>query len=340
MKAFKYILFLVLIAIIGTAIYVAVQPNSFKITRTKTINAPAPVIYNNVIDFKNWEAWSPWVEKEPSTEITLSEQTEGVGGAYSWTDNDGAGTMTTTAAVPYESIQQEMQFAEFPASNVSWNFEPTEEGGTNVTWSISGENLPFKFKAFTAFTGGMEKQIGPNFELGLQKLDSVIQANMKVYSIKVNGVTQHSGGFYLYNTTSCKIDELASKMQVMLPKLSSYVQENNITMAGAPYVNYLKWDIQNNAVIFSCCIPTVEKVITDSDSGILTGQLQPFKALKTTLKGNYENLREAWETAMAYITENNLEQVESGPTIETYLTDPMKTPNPADYITEIYISVK
>ena len=43
---------------------------------------------------------------------------------------------------------------------------------------------------------------------------------------------------------------------------------------------------------------------------------------------------------MAYITENNLEQVETGPTIETYLTEPMNTPNPADYITEIYIAVK
>tara|TARA_R110002096_G_scaffold56474_3_gene144108 strand:- start:1333 stop:2355 length:1023 start_codon:yes stop_codon:yes gene_type:complete len=340
MKAFKYVLFLLLIAIIGTAIYVAVQPNSFEVTRTRTIKAPASVIYNNVIDFKNWEAWSPWVEKEPSTKIVLSEQTQGVGGSYTWTDKDGAGTMKTTEAVPNTSIQQNMQFAEFPASDVSWNFKPNEDGGTNVTWTISGKDLPFGFKAYTAFSGGMEKQIGPDFERGLEKLDSVVQASMKVYSIKVNGITQHSGGFYLYNTTSSKIDELANKIQEMLPKLSSYVMKNNITMAGAPYVNYHKWDEENNAVMFSSSIPTVEKVITDSDSGILTGQLPPFKALKTTLKGDYKNLKEAWETAMAYITENNLEQVETGPTIETYLTEPMNTPNPADYITEIYIAVK
>lgn len=340
MKAFKYIFFLLLIAIIGTAIYVAVQPNSFEVTRTRTIKAPAPVIYNNVIDFKNWEAWSPWVEREPSTVITLSEQTEGIGGAYSWTNNDGAGTMTTKAAEPYTSIQQEMQFAEFPASDVLWNFETNEEGGTNVTWTISGENLPFKFKAYSAFTGGMEKEIGPDFERGLEKLDSIVLASMEVYSIKVNGITQHSGGFYLYNTTSCKIDELPNKMQEMLPKLSSYVMKNNISKAGSPFVNYHKWDAKNNAVMFSCCIPTVEKVITDSDSGILTGQLPPFKAVKTTLKGDYKNSKEAWKIAMAYITENNLEQFETGPTIETYLTDPMNTPNPADYIMEIYIAVK
>lgn len=340
MKAFKYILFLLLIAIIGTAIYVAVQPNSFEVTRTRTIKAPAPVIYNNVIDFKNWEAWSPWVEREPSTVITLSEQTNGIGGSYSWTDKDGAGTMKTTETIPNISIKQSMQFAEFPASHVSWNFKANEDGSTDATWTISGEDLPFGFKAYTAFTGGMENEIGPDFERGLEKLDSVVQARMKVYSVKVNGITQHSGGFYLYNSTSCKIDELTTKMQEMLPKLNNYVMKNNITRAGAPYINYHKWDVKNNAVIFSCCIPTVEKVITDSDSGILTGQLQPFKALKTTLKGDYKNLKEAWEIAMAYIPENNLSLEEQGPTIETQLTDPLSTPNPADYITEIYIAIK
>ena len=111
-------------------------------------------------------------------------------------------------------------------------------------------------------------------------------------------------------------------------------------MAGAPYVNYHKWDEENNAVMFSCGVPTVEKVITDSGSDILTGQLQPFKAVKTTLKGDYKNSKEAWEITMAYIIENNLEQVESGPALESYLTLPENTPNPADYITEIYIAVK
>ena len=110
-------------------------------------------------------------------------------------------------------------------------------------------------------------------------------------------------------------------------------------MAGAPFVNYHKWDEANNAVIFSCCVPTTEKVISD-EPDILTGQLKPFKAIKTTLKGDYENLKEAWDTAMKYIPENGFEIQEGGPTIETYLTDPMSTPNPADWITDIYIAVK
>ena len=339
MKAFKYILFLLLIAVIGIAIYVAVQPNSFEVTRTRTIKAPSAVVYNNIIDYKNWESWSPWVEKEPSTIITLSEQTKGVDGSYSWIDKDGAGTMKTLEAVSNTSIKQQMQFGDFSPSEINWTFETNDDGTTKTTWTISGKDLPFGFKAFAAFSGGMEKQIGPDFERGLEKLDSVVVASMKVYNITVNGVTNHSGGYYLYNTTSSKIDELASKITEMMPKVGEFVMKNNITTAGAPFTNYHKWDMENNAVMFSCGVPTTEKVIT-TDSAILTGQLQPFKAVKTTLKGDYTNLKEAWEAADKYIKENNLEQIETGPTIETYISDPMLTPNPADWITEIYIAIK
>jgi effector-binding domain-containing protein len=340
MKALKYILFLLLIVIIGLAIYIAVQPNSYKVTRTHNIKAPAAVVYNNVIDLKNWEAWSPWVEKEPSTIITLGETTKGVDGTYNWTDKDGAGTMKTIEATENKSIKQTMQFGDFPPSEINWNFESKEDGSTDVTWNISGKDLPFGFKAFVAFSGSMDEQVGPDFERGLIKLDSIITADMKKYSVKVDGITQHGGGYYLYNTTSCKISELKNIMPEMMSKVATYAMNNNIKIAGAPFTFYHKWDEENDAVMFSSCVPTTDRVITTSDSDILTGQLKPFNAAKATLKGDYVNLKEAWETIMTYIPENNLEFSEVGPMLEVYSTDPAKTPNPADWKTEIYIAIK
>ncbi len=339
MKTLKYILFLLLIGIIGAAIYIAVQPNEFEVTRTRTIKAPAAIIYDNVIDFKNWESWSSWVEADPDMKITLANQTKGVNGSYSWEDKDGIGTMKTTEASPNRSIQQRMQFAEFPPSDVNWKFTPNNDGSTDATWTISGKDLPFIFKMFSVLMGGMEKQIGPHYERSLEKLDSIVVAGMKKYNVTVNGPTNHSGGYYLYNTTSCKISDLKSKMIEMLPKVGAYATQNNITMAGAPFVAYHKWDEENNAVMFSCCVPTTEKIIT-TDPNILTGQLQPFKAIKTTLNGDYTNLKEAWETATQYIKDNTFEEVHDLPALEVYLTDPMSKPNPADWITEIYIPIK
>jgi effector-binding domain-containing protein len=162
---------------------------------------------------------------------------------------------------------------------------------------------------------------------------------MKKYKVTVNGLTEHGGGYYLYATTSCKISELESKMQELMPKVGMYAANNNIKMAGAPFTHYHKWDEENNAVMFSCCVPTTEKVIS-SEPDILTGQLQPFKAIKTTLKGDYSNLKEAWKIASKYIKDTNLEELHNSSALEVYQTDPMNTPNPANWITEIYIAVK
>lgn len=339
MKALKYILFIVLIFIIGLSIYIAVQPNSFEVKRSRTINAPAAVIYNNVIDFKNWEDWSSWVERDPETVITLADTTVGVGGSFTWVDSHGKGSMKTLATNPYQSIDQELQFGDFDPSQVTWNFEPTEDGKTNVTWKMTSDNVPFLFKASAIFSGGFDNMIGPDFERGLEKLDGIVVESMMQYSVKVDGISNHGGGYYIYNTTSCKIDDLRDRMSEMLPKIMDYAKKNRIAIAGAPFVFYHKWDEENNAVMFSCCIPTTSQVIT-TESDILTGQLEPFKAVRTTLKGNYENLEEAWDTTFKYIENYQLVATETGPMLEIYYTDPSTKPNPADWITEIYIAIQ
>ena len=338
MKFLKYLLFLILIVIIGFAIYVAVQPNSFEVSRERTINAPASVLYDNVIDFKNWEVWSPWLEKDPQTVITLGDKTKGIGGSYTWVDSHGDGSMNTLATNPNTSIVQELQFGDFHPSKIDWIFEPTPDNKTKVIWKMNSDKVPFMFKGSAVISGGFDKMIGPDFERGLEKLDSIVLAGMSKYSINVDGVTEHGGGFYLYNTASCKISELQSKMGEMMTKVFGFTQQNNITMAGSPFTIYHKWDEENGTVMFSSCIPTTAKVIT-TDSNILTGKLKPFKAVKTTLIGDYKNLKETWESAFNYIVTNQLEAPETGITLENYPTDPTKVQNPADWKTEIFIEV-
>ena len=339
MKALKYILFLLLILIIGLAIYIAVQPNEFEVSRTRTIKAPAPVIYNNVIDFKNWEAWSSWAEADPDMKISLPELTKGVDGSYSWEDKDGIGTMKTTETVPNKSIQQQMQFADFPSSDISWNFKPNEDGSTDVTWAISGKDLPFDFKAFTTFMGGMEKQIGPHYERSLEKLDSIVQESMQVFTINIEGVTEYGGGFYMYKTTSATSANISQIIGKQFGEIMSYMAQNNVVANGMPFTIYNEMNTENGSVIMSNAIPVRDKVKVDRASEILCGYIPKTKVLKTTLKGNYTNLQKAWEASMTHLSKNNLEQSNLKP-FEIYSNDPGNFPNPADWITEIYIPIK
>ena len=341
MKTLKYLLLLLLIFVIGFSIYIATQENSYTVTRTKVIKAPVQVVYTKVNDYMTWPTWSPWIEQEPDATLTYGEKTSGVGASYAWKGEVlGEGSMETLEEKSPDSIKQRIKFIKpwESESDIFWTFVPVSEG-TEVTWGMKGE-MNFMMKAAMAFNGGRDKQIGPDYERGLFKLDSVLQADLKKYSVNVNGVTTHGGGYYLYNTTSCKIDELASKMAEMMPKVGMYVEKNNITMAGMPFSLSHQYDEANNAVIFSCAVPVAEKVITDANSGIQTGMLQPFKAVKTTLKGNYENLKAAWDAGYKYMETNNLEGAIGMPALEVYANDPGKFPNPADWITEIYIPIK
>ena len=84
MKILKYLLFLILIVVIAGAIYFGTKDGSFDVSKTKVIDAPAEVVYNNVKDFRNWEQWGPWMEEDTNMTITYAEKTEGEGASYSW----------------------------------------------------------------------------------------------------------------------------------------------------------------------------------------------------------------------------------------------------------------
>lgn len=339
MKILKYLLLLVLILVIGGAIYLATLDGNYKVERTKVIKAPIELVYQKVNDFKTWQRWSPWLYKDPTTQLVYGDISAGMGASYSWESDHkdvGAGSMETLAAVENTSISQSLNIVKpwEQASDVSWSFKAVD-GGTEVTWGMTGEMSLF----LRMMAAKMDSYVGPDYEKGLEKLDSVIQSDMQQYSIDIQGETTHGGGYYLYNTTACKIDEWPEKMAEMMPKVGAYVSENKITMAGPAFALYHKYDEENNAVIFSCAVPVTDRVITEANSGIQTGLLRPFKAIKTTLKGDYKNLYEAWTKTDAYITENKLTKNGGLPGLEIYANDPMKYPNPADWITEIYIPI-
>jgi effector-binding domain-containing protein len=339
MKVLKYIVIVLVVLLITSFTYVAVQPNNYDVQRTRIINAPAAVLFNSVNDFKNWEAWSPWVEKEPDLQITYPENTSGVGGSYSWIGKEGAGNMKTLAVSPYDSISQDMQFEDFPPSNIYWKFIKTEKG-TVITWGMKSNKMPFILKFYAAISGGMDKMVGPDLQRGLERLDSVAVNSIKAYNVSINGITEYGGGFYLYKTTNAKSSNISQVMGQQYGSISMFMGKNNITMNGMPFTIYHDMNFENGSVIMSNGMPVKEKVVVTGDTDILSGYMPKQKVLKVTLKGNYNNLPKAWETAMTYITDNNLEQSTDNKPFEIYTTDPGNLPNPSDWVTEIYIPLK
>lgn len=174
-------IFIALAAVIGLLIViVALQPADFRVSRSTTIAAPAPLVFAQVYDFHKWEAWSPWAKLDPSMKTTYSGAPAGVGAVYAWSGNDqvGEGRMTLSETRPDDLIRIDLQFIKpFAANNITeFVFKP-EADKTQVTWNMSGKNN-FMSKAFGLFMN-MDKMIGGDFEKGLAQLKSVAEAAVK-----------------------------------------------------------------------------------------------------------------------------------------------------------------
>ncbi|WP_405377697.1 SRPBCC family protein [Nonlabens sp. Asnod3-A02] len=340
MKAFKYIFILILIVIIGGAIYFSLKDGKYDITESRIIAAPPSLIYDQLADFKEWDNWNPWLEDEETTS-TMGTQTKGVDGNYSFTDPYGNGKMTITGIEPNKYVAMNMFYDNGMTSSNSDVIMDLErvENGTKVTWNIKGEQGLLDKVMTTVLGFNMEDEIKPKYTAGLENLDDYVNNQMSVHQVHVDGIIETGGGYFLYMSSSTKREKLQIVKSQMLQNIMSYMNRNHIDMYGMPRVVYEKIDPTNNSVLFSAALPVENREITATNSNILSSYQEPGKAVKITLNGAYSNLAEAWRKGEEFISQNGLVKAIASP-YEIYKTDPMLTPNPADYRTEIYIPIE
>jgi uncharacterized protein YndB with AHSA1/START domain len=157
--------------------FVAVQPSEFRITRSATIAAPPETVFTQVNDFHKWEAWSPWAKLDPNAKNSFEGPSAGTGAKFHWSGNSevGEGGMTITESQPNDLIRIKLEFLKpFAATNTTeFTFVPEKEG-TQVTWSMSGNNN-FMGRVFCLFMN-MDKMVGGDFEKGLTSMKSIAEA--------------------------------------------------------------------------------------------------------------------------------------------------------------------
>jgi len=335
MRTIKYISILILVIIIGVSIYIATIDGNYDIKQTRTIKAPVEIVFNEINDFKNWQNWGPWYETDSTIIASFDEVTSGVGASYSWTGKDGVGSMKTISLIPNKELIQQIDFGTGSTPEVYWQLNKVDNE-TEITWGMKGKSS-FGEKAYWLYKGGIEKNMTPMYTRGLELLDSYLQKEMVKYSIESKGIVDYGGGFYLYQTTSSKMEELDEKMGKMFSAILTYMNKNSLEPSGKPFSINHKWDEENNTTMFSTCIPVKERIITSGD--VLTGFLKPQKTFKTILKGDYKFLYEAWESAYKNLIEQGFTEIEGSEPFEVYTVSTHENINPAEWITEIYIPV-
>jgi len=176
----KKILLGLVVIVVVLCIVIALQSSTYHVERTATVNAPAPVVFAQVNDFHNWNAWSPWAKLDPAMKQTFEGASAGNGAIYTWNGNKevGQGRMLITESHPSELVKIKLDFIRPFAgtSDTVFTFKPAGNQ-TTVTWSMSGDKN-FIAKAFHLFVN-MDKMIGGDFEKGLAQMKAVAEATAK-----------------------------------------------------------------------------------------------------------------------------------------------------------------
>lgn len=177
MKALKFI-GIILILIIGIALVMAlIQPTEGSLESSIVIDASPEMVYEEAINIKKMDAWSPWYNIEPSA-FSYEGPEEGIGAISKWVSENpdlGVGSLTIIEAVPNQSLKTKMVFEGFNGTfNSRLNLTP-EGDATKVVWGYDYSELDLTARFFMSLMD-INEQMTPMFEKGLADLKGIVES--------------------------------------------------------------------------------------------------------------------------------------------------------------------
>lgn len=173
MKAFKYILILVISLVVIALVAALFVSKKVHYNKSITINAPLAVVWSNVNSLAAMDDWSPWNAKDPAMKKTLTGTDGQVGARQTWKSSNkevGSGYQEISKITPPTYIQTNLKFYEPYESEAVGYIKLTENGANSimVTWGFKSE-VPYPFNIMNLFMD-MENAMGEDWSKGLNRL--------------------------------------------------------------------------------------------------------------------------------------------------------------------------
>lgn len=163
--------------IAGLVLYASMtQPDTFRVQRAMTMNAPADKIFAIVTDLRRGVEWSPYEQKDPDMKKTFSGPATGPGSQLTWDGNSniGAGTLTIANTTAPSKVVLNLDITRPMSAHHIIDYDLAPEGsGTKMTWSMHGAMNPIS-KVMCLFVN-MDKMVGTDMEQGLRNLKALAE---------------------------------------------------------------------------------------------------------------------------------------------------------------------
>ena len=326
MKIAKYIFLLLILLAFALFVFISTQPNEFSFSESRTIDSNKEQVFNYVNDLNAWKNW--WIPFEGNQEDIKVDSTK-----IEYFGN----TLKKHATFQNDSIQFEVTDTNFKG-NSSIVFKSLADKKTEVSWNIKGE-LSFKMKFLSFFRGGIQNVLKDDLQQSIENINLEFKNLFENFTITLDGFETKKGNQYIAIQDSISIDNFDEKRKVLFKKLGQFITEQNLTPSGDPFVIF-KTKTKTSYKYLSCIPVTavLDSIKIDSTAAIVKGRVEPYLAIKTTLKGNYSYRTNAWKEAKKAIEKSSYKEKTDGLYIEVYKKEFKQ--KPADNITEIFIPVR
>jgi carbon monoxide dehydrogenase subunit G len=161
---------LVLVAALGALLlYATTRPDSFRVVRSTTVQAPPAKLHALINDLHQFNTWNPYGKKDPEMRGEYRGPSAGPGAAFAFEGRkSGKGSIEIVDSAPAK-VTMQLRMIEPMAGRNRVEFSLAPQGAhTQVTWAMDGAS-PYLTKLIGVFLD-MDRMIGQDFEAGLADL--------------------------------------------------------------------------------------------------------------------------------------------------------------------------
>lgn len=165
----KTIAFIALAAIAVLLAYAATRPDTFRVARSATVQAPPEKLHALINDLRAFNTWNPFEKGDPRARGEYIGPSAGPGATYQFGGGSaGDGTLRILDSAPTRVRMELHMVKPMEARNqVQFILQPRGDA-TDVTWQMEGQS-PFLGKLIGVFMD-MDRMVGSQFESGLADL--------------------------------------------------------------------------------------------------------------------------------------------------------------------------
>lgn len=154
-------------------------PRHVHVERTVTIYAPPEAIFPYINDYRAFNEWSPWADRDPEAVYQYSNPPYGEGATMTWSGNDqvGSGSQEITLSDYPTRLETHLDFGAQGDAYAFFDLQPTDEG-TDVTW---GFDTDMGMNPIARYMGlMMDGLVGADYEQGLLNLRDLVEDEVSV----------------------------------------------------------------------------------------------------------------------------------------------------------------